>query len=137
MIKKSLMVSALFLLTAFSLYIPYKDGKFGGKSRAIYTEEPYYGCVNITIENGRMTQVDFLVRDSAKHVNFDADYERYFAGNEAYILQCRHDWNGIQKYPDSLLKYQDLDKVDAIAGATWSHNLFKASVQEALAKAKR
>lgn len=137
MIKKTLFISVFFLLTAFSLYLPFRDGKFSGKSKSIYTNEPYYGCTNITIEKGRMTQIDFLVRDSAKHVNFDAGYERYFAGNDAYITQCRNDWKGIQQYPDSLLKYQDLNKVDAMAGATWSHNLFKASVKEALAKAKR
>lgn len=137
MIKKSLFIASICLLTAFSLYLPFKDGKFSGKSKSIYTEEPYYGCTNITIKNGKMTQIDFLVRDSAKHIDFDANYETYFAGNEIYILQCRNDWKGIQKYPDSLLKYQDINKVDAIAGATWSYNLFIASVKEALARAKR
>ncbi len=49
-----------------------------------------------------------------------------------YVQQCRNDRRGVLSYPDTLLKYQDICKVDAIAGATWSYNLFRTSVKEAL-----
>ena len=32
---------------------------------------------------------------------------------------------------------KEIEKIDAISGATWSYNIFKASVKEALKKAKK
>jgi len=133
--KKTLLFAGVLLLAAFSGDVPYKDGHYKGTSRANYLDEPYYGHAQIVVENGKIIQVDFTVRDSAKQVKFDEKYEKYFAGNDLYVQQCRNDWKGIQSYPDSLIKYQDLDKVDAISGATWSYNIFKASVKEALSAA--
>jgi major membrane immunogen (membrane-anchored lipoprotein) len=135
MIKKLLFFSVVLALVAFSADGPYKDGYYNGTSRAIYTDEPYYGNAKVTIENGNIVKVEFFVRDSLKHEYFNDKYEKYFAGNDEYIRQCRNDWKGIQSYPDSLLKYQEIDKLDAISGATWSFNLFKASAQEALSAA--
>jgi major membrane immunogen (membrane-anchored lipoprotein) len=137
MIKKNVFVLIALLFLAFTLSVIYKDGIYHGSSRSIYTAEPYYGQVAITVKNGKFTHVDFFVRDSAKHEYFDGTYEKYFAGNDEYINQCRNDWKGVQSYPDSLLKYQDINKVDAISGATWSYNLFKASVNEALILAEK
>jgi major membrane immunogen (membrane-anchored lipoprotein) len=134
--KKIILALVVLILAAFSGIIPYRDGIYNGISRSFYTEEPYYGFTKILIENKKITRVEFFVRDSSKHVLFDEKYEGYFAGNDEYIRQCRNDWKGIQSYPDSLIKYQDLDKVDGISGATWSYNIFKASAREALCKAE-
>jgi major membrane immunogen (membrane-anchored lipoprotein) len=114
-----------------------KDGTYKGISRSVYTDEPYYGHSRITIEDGRIASLEFFVRDSAKQEFFNEKYEKYFAGNDLYIRQCRNDWKGIRSYPDSLLKYQNLEKVDVITGATWSYNLFKASVKDALSAAEK
>ncbi|MFT3740687.1 MAG: FMN-binding protein [Breznakibacter sp.] len=135
MIKRAILPVTLTMLMAFS-FLQIRNGSFRGISRSIYTDEPYYGITTIKIENGKITHIDFVVRDSDKHVNFDGTYEKYFAGNDLYVDQCRNDWKGIRSYPDSLLKYQKLESVDAISGATWSYNLFKASVTNALEKAK-
>jgi major membrane immunogen (membrane-anchored lipoprotein) len=115
----------------------YISGLFYGESRSVYTAEPFYGKVKLTICNGRLVKVDFTIRDSASHEMFDSNYEKHFMGNNLYIDQCRNDWKGLQSYPDSLLKYQELEKIDAISGATWSYNIFKASVKEALKDAKK
>lgn len=136
MIKKIVIVVAVILFTAFSLNKKYKDGLYSGVSRSIYTQEPYYGHASIIIDKGKIVKVDFLIRDSVLHENFDGAYERHFAGNQLYIQQCRNDWKGVQSYPDSLLKHQDIDKVDAISGATWSYNIFKASVKNAMISAR-
>jgi major membrane immunogen (membrane-anchored lipoprotein) len=119
---------------AFRADNPKKDGEYKGTSRSIYTDEPYYGHARLIIEKGRIVKVDFCLRDSVRHVNFDGEYEKYFAGNDLYMQQCRNDWKGIQAYPDSLIKHQDISKVDAISGATWAYNIFSASVNEALKK---
>ena len=134
--KKVLFTVSGILLLAF-MEGPYKDGQFSGKSRAVYIDEPYYGHARITIEGGMITRVEFTVRDSAKHEFLNGEYEKYFAGNYFYVQQCRNDLKGIRSYPDSLLKYQDVSRVDAISGATWSYDIFKASVQEALKQARK
>jgi major membrane immunogen (membrane-anchored lipoprotein) len=114
----------------------YKDGAFSGKSQDAYTDEPYWGIVSVTLKNGSFTEVSFIIRDTALNENFDSLYEKHFEGNEVYIQQCRNDWKGVQTYPEKLMKVQEIDKLDAISGATWSYNIFKASVKDALNKAK-
>jgi major membrane immunogen (membrane-anchored lipoprotein) len=135
--KKAFLIFSGIILLAFTGSGPLKDGQFDGTSRSVYIDEPLYGSTRITVENGRITRVEFAIRDSSRHEFFNGEYEKYMAGNELYIQQCRNDWKGILSYPDSLLKYQDIDKVDAISGATWSYNIFKASVQKALKHANK
>lgn len=136
MIKNIAFILALLILMAFKGDGPYKDGVFKGMSRSVYTSEPYYGYSKVFIEKGKITRIIFTVRDSARQEAFDDKYERYFAGNDEYVKQCRNDWKGINSYPDSLIKYQDINRVDVISGATWSYNIFRASVKEALASAE-
>ena len=114
----------------------YKDGTYEGKSRAKYIYEPYWGSVRITLKNGLLTDINFVIRDSNAHETFDGNYEKHFAGNPEYIQQSRNDWKGVQTYPKKLSEKQDINKLDAITGATWSYNIFRASVNEALKNAK-
>ena len=37
-----------------------------------------------------------------------------------------------QNNSGKLLEIQDINKLDAVSGATWSYNIFRASVKEAL-----
>ena len=117
--------------------IMYKDGTYEGKSRAKYIYEPYWGSVCITVKGGSFTEINFMIRDSDLHETFNENYEKHFQGNPVYIQQCRNDWNGVQTYPKKLSESQNTDKVDAISGATWSYNIFKASAKEALKNAKK
>ena len=110
----------------------YIDGLYEGKSRANYTDEPYWGISRIKIENGLFSAVDFLIRDSILHEVFNEKYEKHFEGNPEYIQQSRNDWAGVQAYPKKLKEVQDTSKLDAISGATWSYNIFRASVSSAL-----
>ncbi len=130
--KKAFLIFSGVILLAFSGGGPLKDGQFEGTSRSVYIDEPLYGSIRITVENAKISRVEFAIRDSSRHVFFDSEYEKYMEGNNLYIQQCRKDWKGVLSYPDSLVKYQDIDKVDAISGATWSYNIFKASVKKAL-----
>lgn len=86
----------------------------------------------MTIKNRIFTDINFVIRDSSLHETFNAEYEKHFEGNADYIQQSRNDWKGVQIYPERLSEKQDINKVDAISGATWSYNIFKASVKEAL-----
>jgi major membrane immunogen (membrane-anchored lipoprotein) len=110
----------------------YRDGIFEGRSRASYTDEPYWGIATITIKEGLITDIKFIIRDSSLHETFNEKYEKHFEGNQVYIQQSRNDWKGVQTYPKKLTEIRDIDKVDAISGATWSYNIFKASFNEAI-----
>jgi major membrane immunogen (membrane-anchored lipoprotein) len=138
--KLILSISVKTILAIISLCIlnsVYLDGNYSGQSRAQYKHEPYVGKADIKIEKGKIVAVKFSIKDTAKEVLFDSIYEKYYTGNALYIQQCREDWKGVQVYPAKLLETQDIDKVDAITGATWSYNIFKASVKEALFGAKK
>jgi major membrane immunogen (membrane-anchored lipoprotein) len=113
-----------------------KDGTYKGSSRSKYIHEPYWGNVQLTIKNGLISDIYFVIRDSNLHETFDGKYEKHFEGNPEYIQQSRNDWKGAQHYPKELKDEQDINKIDAISGATWSYNIFKASVKVALKNAK-
>jgi major membrane immunogen (membrane-anchored lipoprotein) len=116
--------------------VKYKDGTYEGKSRAKYIYEPFWGSVHLTLKNGLLTEINFVIRDSNLHETFDGNYEKHFVGNPEYIQQSRNDWKGVQTYPKKLSEKQDINKLDAVTGATWSYNIFRASVNEALKSAK-
>jgi len=116
---------------------PYKDGCYTGKSQAGYDYEPYVGYTTLSIKNGWPIKVEFQIIDTTKNEPVNDKYVKYFEGNEHYIKQCKNDWRGIQIYPSQYLKKRDLEKVDAISGATWSFNFFKYATIEALKKAKK
>lgn len=115
----------------------YTDGVYCGKSKAIYNDENFWGQVQITIEKGKIVDVDFSIIDSTLHEVFDYKYEKHYIGNDLYIQQCREDWQGVQKYPAKLLEKQNIDDVDITSGATWSYNMFKYATNEALNNAIR
>jgi uncharacterized protein len=110
----------------------YRDGLYEGRSRGEYIYEPYWGISRLKIKNGLFCEVHFMIRDSALHEIFNENYEKHFSGNPEYIQQCRNDWAGVQAYPKKLSEVQDTNKLDAISGATWSYNIFRASVSDAL-----
>lgn len=116
--------------------VRFRDGTFEGTSRAKYIYEPFWGSVRFSLKNGKFTDINFVIRDSSLHETFDANYEKHFIGNAEYIQQSRNDWKGVQTYPEKLYEKQDINNVDAFSGATWSYNIFRASVIEALKKAK-
>jgi major membrane immunogen (membrane-anchored lipoprotein) len=116
--------------------VSYKDGTYEGQSRAKYVYEPFWGSVRFTLKNGIFTDINFTIRDSSLHETFYGKYEKHFEGNPEYIQQSRNDWKGVQTYPKKLSGQQDINKIDAISGATWSYNIFRASVNEALKNSK-
>lgn len=113
-----------------------KDGVYTGMSRAIYTNEPFWGKVCVRIEDGVFADVTFSVRDSSRHEPFNAAYAKHYEGIPEYIQQVKNDWNGVQSYPKKLARKKVSSKVDCISGATWSYNIFNAALDEALKEAK-
>jgi major membrane immunogen (membrane-anchored lipoprotein) len=117
--------------------LPYKEGVYTGMSQSEYTSEPYWGKVQVTIDKDGYRAIKYEIRDSSLHENFNLAYAKHFEGNDVYIQQTKNDWNGVLTYPLKFLREQDINKVDAISGATWSYKIFKASLLDALSKASR
>jgi len=135
--KKNLILLALF---GFNLGVvcqtnTLKNGTYEGRSCSIYGDEPYKGVTIITIKNGKIQQVTFNILDTLKNELFDKNYSSHFPTEPLYQKQCIEDWKGVLLYPAQLLKKQDVSSVDAVTGATWSHNLFVSSATIALTKA--
>lgn len=110
----------------------YKDGIYEAQVPADY--EGYSCKGKITIKNGEIIKVDWNIYDSNNRV-FDDKYEKVF-NDEQYKQQCRDDYKGEKTYGPKLIETQDITKVDAVSGATWTNNFFKEVMGEALNKAK-
>ena len=111
------------------------DGTYEGRSSSIYGYEQFKGITIVTIKKGKLVQVSFQILDTVKNELFNQNYASHYPNQPLYQKQCVEDWKGVLFYPDQLLKKQDIRKVDAISGATWSHNLFVSSATIALKKA--
>jgi len=135
--KKNLILLALFGCSfgAICQTNSLKNGTYEGRSCSIYGNEPYKGVTIITIKNGKIHQVSFNILDTLKNELFDKNYSSHFPTEPLYQKQCVEDWKGVLLYPAQLFKNQDLKRVDAVTGATWSHNLFVSSAGIALKKA--
>lgn len=113
----------------------YADGTYLGQSQATYAPEPFWGHIQITVDNGLFTAIHFKIRDSSLQENVDSLYGTiHYAGNPTYMQQCVEDGHGIEIYPQRLLESQNVDNVDAITYATWSYDIFIASAKDALAQ---
>ncbi len=125
----------IFTFTVFSCSegsVNLNDGTYKGSSQSRYTEEPFVGTAIIKVERHEIVSVEFQIVDTLNNEIFGSDYEKHYPDNELYQQQCRKDWQGVINYPKDLLVKQNIDSIDAVSGATWSYNIFKASVKEAL-----
>lgn len=132
-----LLTLAIFLLSSFSCdkdkgSVMLNDGTYKGSSQSHYTMEPYVGTAIIEIKDHKIIGVEFQIVDTLNNEVFGSDYEKHYPDNELYQQQCRNDWQGVINYPKELLAKQRVDSIDAVSGATWSYNIFKASVEKAL-----
>lgn len=109
-----------------------KNGTYEGR----YDDgsEGYYCKAKITIENNKITKVDWNIYDSS-NVLFDEKYEDHFT-EEEYKQQCRDNLKGSKNFTTALIEKQDTQEVDAISGASWSYTFFKGAVNKALENAR-
>lgn len=130
--KLLLLLSIMLILLLANRDAKAEGNEFKGRSQSVYTAEPYVGFVTIVLNENVITDVNFQIVDTLKNEVFDPNYEKHFPNNARYRQQCRNDWQGVLHYTKELLEKQNIDSVDAISGATWSYNLFKATVENAL-----
>ena len=118
--------------SAQSEKITYKDGTYNGES----TKD----------ERGNMIKFEIEVKDSAitnvkvQNLNGegkekDKDYGKD-TNNEGLYKQAQNSLVGTATYGPKLIETQDIEKVDAVSGATMSNVAFKEAVKNALESAK-
>jgi major membrane immunogen (membrane-anchored lipoprotein) len=131
-----LLLAVVVSTLAFKSGKQYKDGTYTGESQSKYKAEPYWGQATVEIKNDKVVKFHFQILDKKKNEVFGPKYERHFKDNPEYMQQCRNDLKGIEAYAEKYMKTSDPKQVDAITGATWSYNIFRAALKVALDKAK-
>ena len=109
----------------------YRDGVYEGE----YCSENGGGGTKVVlkIENNVIVDCQMTATDAEGHVK-DESYGKN--DSEANYRLCQISVAGMRQYPGELLKVQDIDKVDAVSGATVTHREFQIAVRQALQKAR-
>lgn len=137
--KKILVILAAMLLvvgflggcTAKSAGL-YKNGVYQGKSEP--DTRGNYSEIKITVKGGKIIEADFkgyLKDGTVKDENYGktAGEEKYKTAQTAVA--------GAKTYGPKLVEVQEIEKVDAVSGATASYAQFKDAAGKALKDAKK
>ncbi|HPT61071.1 MAG TPA: FMN-binding protein [Bacillota bacterium] len=101
----------------------FDDGKYVGRSDA--DDRGNYGYIELTIKDGKIKEVDYTEYQAPNEEDpKDEDYP--------YKLV----FDAIDKLEEELVRVQDPDKVDDVAGATGTSEKFRAAAKNALEKAR-
>lgn len=113
----------------------YKDGEYHGESAV----DEWGGKVttDIVIKDGKITEAK-LHNLTADGKEKGEDYGKAAEGatNKGLYKIAQNAIKQAQEYPKLLVETNDIEKVDAISGATTSYNAFKEAVNNALKDAK-
>jgi len=113
----------------------YKDGTYEVETEP--DNEGYITKGTLTIKEGIITEVDWGLFDSnLDNKPFDENYAEVFVNNKAFFDQSQSDWTGSRGYSSKFIETQDLEKVDAVTGATWTNEKFIEIMKLALKKAE-
>ncbi len=112
--------------------VTYKDGTYEGES----DKDEHGGTVKVTIEvkDGKIVNVVNLNLDGEGKEKGE-DYGKD-SNNEGLYKQAQQALEGAKTYGPKLVEVQDITKVDAVSGATTSHEGFVVAVERALEAAK-
>lgn len=101
----------------------YKDGTYEVET----AQKDYEGYITkgiLTIQNGKISGMDWTIFDVNNNVPFDEAYKELLADSKLYYQQSIDDWNGSRGYEPQLIETQDVKEVDAVSGATWTYKKF-------------
>lgn len=110
----------------------YKDGTYQGE--AMNEEQGGGTKVTLTIEEGKITECQMVATDKEGNPK-DENYGKESGG--ANFEKAQLAVIGMKQYPELLIEAQDIEGVDAVAGATVSHKEFCLAVKEALKEAEK
>lgn len=116
--------------------VRYKDGVYKAVS-GIKDDWGGNAEITITIVGGKITACEFLSYDKDGKLK-DADYGKTdgVIKNAGLYKIAQAALAGAAQYGQKLIQTQELEKVDAVAGATVSHELFQNAAGIALKQAK-
>ena len=116
--------------------VRYKDGVYKAVS-GIKDDWGGYAEVTITVKDGKIVDCEFLSYEKDGTLK-DEDYGKTdgVIKNAGLYKIAQDAINNAAKYGPKLVETQQLEKVDAIAGATASYELFENAVGIALKEAK-
>lgn len=146
--KGSLVKTALCSLLSAALIMSltgcgsksYMDGVYTGKSEVYISDDEEgngYGVVTITIEDGAITECEFLTYEPDGTLK-DEDYGKQNGEvmNEGFYTRAQRALAGSKEYARLLVETQDYHSIDAISGATISYGQFMEAVDNALSQAR-
>ena len=106
-----------------------KDGTYEASASGAFGDT----CVLLTLREGRIVDCELTAIDKEGKVK-DEHYGE--GGGEADRRMAQIALQGMRQYPGMLLEAQDVEKLDAVSGATVTFREFQAAVKEALEKAR-
>jgi len=137
------LVMALVVLSGCgSKNVSYKDGTYEGQSSVYEGDEEGngdgYGVVSITLKDNKIVACEFTTYETDGSLK-DEEYgkARGNVANKDYYNKAQKAVAGAKEYARQLAEAGELDKVDAISGATINYGQFKEAVSEALKKARQ
>jgi major membrane immunogen (membrane-anchored lipoprotein) len=112
-----------------------KDGVYEGRSGADDTGA--WGEVSVTVREGRVAACVFITRQKDGTIK-GADYGKINGeiSNAGYYEKAQLAVRAMDRYAQEFTETGNLNKVDAVSGATISHDQFTEAVEAALKKAR-
>ena len=146
-IKRLALIMALVMALAAlsgcgSKNVSYMDGTYEGQSSVYEGDEEGngdgYGVVSITLKDNKIVACEFTTYETDGSLK-DEEYgkARGNVANKDYYNKAQKAVAGAKEYARQLAEAGELDKVDAISGATINYGQFKEAVSEALKKARQ
>jgi major membrane immunogen (membrane-anchored lipoprotein) len=113
----------------------YKDGVYTGVSGADDTGA--YGEVSITIAGAKITDCRFITWQKDGRIK-DEDYGKVNGeiSNQDYYVKAQLAVAAMDDYVRQYREKGELNKIDAVSGATIAYNQFIEAAEKALAQAK-
>ena len=108
----------------------YKDGVYEGEYQAADGENTR---VVLTIKDGRIVDCVLEARDDMGNIK---DENHGKDGSAEDYRRAQRAVREMKKYPALLIEHQDMDKFDALTGASITYSAMREAVKEALGKAK-
>lgn len=115
--------------------VSYKDGTYSATSSP--DDRGGIGKLTLTLEKGKIVKADYqgIQKDGRPK---DADYGKTNGTieNPEFYRKAQNAVKGAANYAPKLIEVQDIDKVDAVSGATVSYRQFVEAGKKALEQAR-
>lgn len=142
--KKTILLFAVLLLSLtactakkeVSEQIAYNDGEYTAES----SKDEWGGklILHIKVQDGKIISCEQENLDGeGKEKGEDYGMVEGTATNPGLYKIAQSALENTRKYSDKLIETQDINRVDAISGATVSYNLFKEAASKALEEAEK